>query len=205
MPRPSKNPSVPIAADRLDHAREWVRPAPRGPRFEQARSVRPNGPEWVEQVSVQELAEWGCVTEQYARMIKAGSKQPSPIVEKLVTLHLAGRVLPESWAKAGFSFAGRVGCERLCGPQGLSAEPGEVLGIPFRNSHIAALKAEQRRYRADAEYVADLRHVLERLQAAFAQIGGGLLDAERLLTRQSSDSADRVASDMAPVNVSSSK
>jgi hypothetical protein len=204
--RDSENPPSPVLPDRLDHLRDWKRPDPPAPRLErEQRSTRSDIPAWVEQVSVQELAQWGCVTEQYARMIKAGSKQPSPIVEKLVRLHLAGRVMPESWAKAGFAFAGRVGSERLCGPQGLSSEPGEVLGIPFRNSHIAALQAEQRRFRADAEYAADLRHAYERLRSAFAQIGGALSDADRLLSRQSSDSANGVAAQSASVDVISSE
>jgi len=177
--RDSVNPSS-VSPDRLDHAREWVRPAPPVPR-PVCDSTKSNVAAWVNEVSVKQLAEWAMVTEGYARMIKSGRSHPSATVEKLVKLHLAGRVVPESWVAAGFSFGGFRGAEALCGPDGAHASPGEVLAIPFLHASISAHQADQRRFRADAEYAADLRHAYQRLRAAFMQIGAALSDADRLL------------------------
>jgi hypothetical protein len=145
---------------------------------------KPDIPDIFVDVSVKELAKWACVTETHARLLKSGRRKPSPAVEKLVRLHVAGRVVPCSWSGAGWSFDGAVGQERLHGPQGLTFQPAEVLAIPFVRSALEAHRADKRQYREDAERAGDLRHAFERLRSAFLQIGRSVADAERLLTAE---------------------
>jgi hypothetical protein len=171
--------SLPSVPERLQDAAEWVRPA--------AFVARPLVPVpcasvSFADVSVKEIAEWACVTETHARLLKAGHRKPSPAVEKLVRLHLAGRVVPASWNAAGWSFVGSRGQEALQGPDALTFQPSEVLALPYLQSELAAHRADQRQYRQDAERAADLRHVLERLESAFLQIGLSVADAQRLLS-----------------------
>src|SRR5665213_448093 len=179
---------------RLLEAAEWVRPAPREPL---AAEAGPDVPAIFVDVSVKDLAKWACVTENHARLLKSGQRSPSPAVEKLVRLHVAGRVVPSSWSGAGWSFDGLDGQEGLHGPDGLTFQPREVLAIPFLQSALSAHRADQRRYREDAERAGDLRHAFERLRSAFLQIGTSVADAERLLAAEAVGEESEASGDLA--------
>jgi hypothetical protein len=180
--------------ERLGEAFEWVRPAPLQPR---ATEAGPDVPAIFVDVSVKDLAKWACVTENHARLLKSGQRSPSPAVEKLVRLHVAGRVVPSSWSGAGWSFDGSGGQEGLHGPDGLTFQPCEVLAIPFLQSALSAHRADQRRYREDAERAGDLRHAFDRLRSAFLQIGKSVADAERLLAAEAVGEESEASGDLA--------
>jgi hypothetical protein len=169
---PVAPPDVP---ERLQEAAAWVRPKPPAPR---PASPRRSVPELYQDLSVAELAHWACVSYQHARMVKSGIRKASAQMEKLVRLHRSGRIMPESWSEADWSFDGARGREELRGPDGLRFKPAEVLALPYLRSALHAHEVEQRLFREDAFRLRELRHTVQKLRSAFLQIGASVSEAE---------------------------
>ena len=178
--RVQKQPSVvrPPVPERLQEAADWIRPKPRA-----VRELRPDPRgarvcALIRETSVQEIVDWGGVTAAHARLLKSGRRRPSLALLMVLYLRAEGRVMPEVWEGWRFSHDGK-----LCGPDGLSFVPGEVLAIPFQRSALSAHQAFSRRYRADAEHARRVVELAPQLRGAFSHVRQLLGEAERLLER----------------------